>query len=170
MSFTISLFKYKKVFFILFFLFSLFSISISKPKKKVPEQKCEYGEEYIKGKCVKPTFDMIPEATIDDDGVYKYIQIKCDKKYLYVRGRKDCKYHKYIYSKFLDEVESYHLDKKLCKALGGGRIRTSKKKKTIKIYGYSKTFGRVKNQHETTKQILLKYYPNYDITWTNEGY
>ena len=170
MSFIISIFKFRKIFIIIFFLFSLFSISKSKPKRKINDNKCNYGEEYIQGKCIKPTFDMIPEEIIDEDGIYKYIQIRCEKKYIFVRGRKDCKYHKNIFTKFLEEVESYHLDKKLCKALGGGRIKTNKKKKTIKIYGYSKTFGRVKNQHETTKQILLKFYPNYDITWTNEGY
>ena len=169
MSFIVSIFKSKKIIFVLFFLFSLFSMSKSNPRKKIIDNKCDYGKEYIKGKCIKPTFDMIPEEKIDEDGVYKYIQIRCDKKYLFVR-RKDCKYHKNIFSKFLDEVDSYHLDKNLCKALGGGRIITSKKKKTIKIYGYSKRFGRVKNQHEITKQILQKYYHDYDITWSNEGY
>ena len=169
MSLLYSLFKFKKIFFILFFLFTLFSISKSKPKTNTSKNKCEYGEEYIKGKCIKPSFDMIPEAKIDENGVYKYIQIKCNNN-LFIRGRKDCKYHKYIYSKFLNEIESNYLDKNLCKCLGGGRIKKNKNNKKMKIYGYSKTFGRVKNQHETTKKILEKFYPDYEITWTNEGY
>ena len=166
-------FKFKKVFFLLFFLFcffNLFLLLISKLRRKINDNECDYGEDLIQGKCIKPSFDLIPEATIDDDGIFKYIQIKCDNNYLFVRGRKDCQYHKYIFAKFLDEVENNHLDKKLCKAIGGGRIKNNKLKKTIKIYGYSKSFGRAINQHETTKQILQKYYPNYDITFSNEGY
>ena len=169
MSLIHSLFKFKKIFFILFFLFTFIAMSKSKPKADDFQNKCEYGEEYIKGKCLKPSFEMIPEAKIDENGVYKYIQIKCNT-YIFIRGRKDCKYHKYIFSKFLNEIETNHLDKNLCKCLGGGRIKKTIKNKKIKIYGYSKTFGRVKNQHETTKNILQKYYPEYEITWSNEGY
>ena len=170
MSFFSSFFKLKKFIYIVIFLSTLFSMSKSFPRRNNSQYKCDYGAEYIKGKCIKQTFDMIPEASIDEDGKYKYIQIKCYKKYLFIRGRKDCKYHKNVYKKFLDELETNHLDKKYCKVLGGGRIEKSLKNKKIKIYGYSNRYGRVKNQHETTKKILDKFYSDYEITWTNEGY
>ena len=170
MSLIIGLIRYKKFFFVLFFFILSFSISKKTPNRKISNNKCEYGEEYIRGKCIKPSFDMIPEAIIDEDGIYKYIQIKCNKEFIYIRGRKDCQYHRIIYSKFLKEVETNHLDKKFCKCLGGGRIKKNIKSKTIEIYGYSKKYGRVKNQHEKTKQILQKFYPDYAITWSNEGY
>ena len=170
MSLFFSLFKYKKIFIVIFLLFSFITISNSTLKRTISENKCDYGETYIKGICIKPNFNIIPMATIDEDGVYKYIQIKCNTDYIFIRGRKDCKYHKNIYKKFLNEVEKNHLDKNLCKCLGGGRIKKSSKDKYIKIYGYSKTFGRIENQHEKTKQILEKFYPDYEISWSNEGY
>ena len=169
MSLDYSLFKYKKIIFILVFFCTCFSLSESFPRRN-SDNKCEYGVEYIKGKCINPSFDMIQEAVIDESGTYKYIQIKCAKKYIFIRGRKDCKYHKNIYNKFLEELKINHLDKKSCKVLGGGRIKKSLKKETIKIYGYSNRYGRAENQHETTKNILEKFYPKYEITWTNDGY
>ena len=169
MSKAKSIFKLKKIFCFLFFVVSSFSLSKRTSKKKI-NNKCIYGEEYIKGQCIINTFDMIPEVKIDEDGIYKYIQIKCHKKNIYIRGRKDCKYHKYIYIKFLKEVENNHLDRNLCKCLGGGRIKKSIKEKKIKIYGYSKAYGRIENQHKITKKILQKYYPEYAIIWSNEGY
>ena len=99
----------------MFFIFWPFSIIRRTSRKKNLNNKCIYGEEYIKGQCIINTFDMIPEVKIDEDGIYKYIQIKCHKKNIYIRGRKDCKYHKYIYIKFLKEVENNHLDRNLCK-------------------------------------------------------
>ena len=45
-----------------------------------------------------------------------------------------------------------------------------KKNKKIIIYGYSNRYGRAPNQHEITKDILTKFYNDYDITWTNDGY
>ncbi len=170
MSVFFSLFKYKKVFIVLFLLSTLIPLSNSSKKRKTPLNTCEYGEENIGGKCLKSNFNMIPIATIDEDGVYKYIQIKCNNDYIFIRGRKDCKYHRNIYNKFLKEVDMYHLDKSLCNCVGGGRIKKSSKNKIIKIYGYSKVYGRSENQHEKTKEILQKFYPDYEISCSNEGY
>ena len=166
MSFCLSFFKLKEIFFLLTFLFTLFSMSKSFPKRKNSENNSDNENQNIKRK----KFDTIPEASIDEDGVYKYIQIKCYKKYIFIRGSKDCYYHRNIYRKFLNELETNHLDKNYCKVLGGGRIEKNLKDKKIKIYGYSNTYGRVKNQHETTKKILEKAFPDYDISWTNDGY
>ena len=134
------------------------------------ESKNELKNESKNDKNNKSNFDLIPELKIDEDGVYKYVQMKCDKNYIFVRGSKQFEYHKYIYKDFLKEVESHGLNKKSCKSLGGGRINKDEKNKKIKIYGYSKTFGRVEGQHEKTKNIIQKYYPDYTITWTNKGY
>ena len=161
----------KKIYLLIFFI--LISICLSNPvnslfiKKNI--QKCKYGKEYIKGQCLLPNFNMLPETYIDDNGIYKYIQIKCDN-IIFIRGRKDCKYHKNIFNKFLKEVNDLHLDTNLCKVLGGGRINKSLKNKKIKIYGYSNRYGRAPNQHQITKNILSKFYKDDDITWSNEGY
>ena len=180
MSFFFSIFKLKKIFVLTFFLLS--SITLSNSQKNNQQnnysQKCDEGQEYIKGQCTIPvtqiplnekSFNIIPEASIDENGVYKYIQIKCDE-IIFIRGRKDCKYHKNIYNKFLQEIKEKNLDSKKCRVLGGGRINTDKKHKKIKIYGYSNRYGRAVDQHQTTKDILSKYYADYDITWSNEGY
>ena len=166
MSIFFLLFKHKKIYIILLFSFTLISISKIKPKSEYKQ----IGEKHIQNKQIKKYYEIIPEAKIDEDGVYKYIQIICNNDYIFIRGRKDCKFHKYIYNKFLNEIKNNNLDINLCKCVGGGRIKNNKKEKKILIYGYSKYFGRAENQHEITKKILEKYYPEYEITWTNEGY
>ena len=162
-----SLFRFKINFFVLIFLFIIFSVTKSYPSSS---GKCQNGENFINGKCIKITFDSIPEAKIDEQGIYKYVQIKCNDTNIFIRGSKDFSYHKEIYKNFLQEVELNHLDSKLCTPLGGGRIKKFQNNKKIKIFGYSKTYGRAENQHETTKKILQKYYPDYEITWKNAGY
>ena len=159
--------RYLKLLLIIFFTISyfLFSKDLSEETKKNKDE-----NESRNDKSNKPNFDSIPEVKIDEDGVYKYVQIKCNKNNIFIRGSKKFEYHKYIYKDFFDEVENNGLDKNSCKALGGGRINKDEKNKKLKIYGYSKTFGRVEGQHEKTKNIVQKYYPDYEITWTNEGY
>ena len=178
--FFYSISKTKKIYIIVFFFISSISLILSQKSANTnPHQnKCAYGQEYIRGQCIipvksnsinTPSFDSLSEVFIDEDGIYKYIQIKCDEK-IFIRGRKDCKYHKNIYSKFLIEVKNKNLDKNKCEVLGGGRIDKDEMNKKIKIYGYSKRYGRVTNQHQVTKDILSKYYKNYEITWSNDGY
>ena len=182
MSLFYSMIKLKKFYLLLFFCISSITLTFCKHSDRnySKVQKCDYGKEYIKGQCVEPipaiisntdtpSFTNLPEAYIDENGVYKYIQIKCNDK-IFIRGRKDCKYHKNIYNKFKQELNKLNLDAGACKVLGGGRINTNKKSKKIKIYGYSNRYGRVVNQHQVTKDILSKFYQDYDITWTNEGY
>ena len=158
--------RYLKVFLILFFTISYFLLS-----KDLSEEIKNKGENETRNDNTnKPNFDSIPEVKIDEDGVYKYVQIKCNKNKIFIRGSLKLEYHKYIYKDFLKEVENSGLDKNSCQALGGGRINKDEKNKKMKIYGYSKTFGRVEGQHEKTKNIVQKYYPDYEITWTNKGY
>ena len=162
-----TLFKCKKAYFVLLFSFGIILIITI---KSITRHNNGTSENQSINLQIKNNFNIIPEAKIDEDGVFKYIQIICQNEYTFIRGRKDCKYHKYIYNKFLNEIKNNNLEVDSCKCVGGGRIKNNKKEKKIKIYGYSKTFGRAENQHETTKKILEKYYPDYEITWTNEGY
>ena len=115
-------------------------------------------------------FNEIPQIKIDKNGTYKYIQIKCGENNLFIRGAKRYKYHKNIYKHFKTELEKNKIDEKLCKVLGGGRIIKDISKKTIFIYGYSKRYGRIENQHQITKELLQKEYPRYNITWSDKGY
>ena len=65
----------------------------------------------------------IPLVKIDPDGVYKYVQISYNGT-IYLRGRADCKYHKGIYRKFIDEIKKAGKTGKKTKCLGGDRIKT----------------------------------------------
>lgn len=54
--------------------------------------------------------------------------------------------------------------------LGGGRIRFSVAKKRIEIYGYSKSYGRCRRCNQQAASRAEAAYPNYSVTWSNEGY
>lgn len=40
--------------------------------------------------------------------------------------------------------------------------------KTIKIFGYSVAYG--KPDHSVAQAILQGVFPEYDVTWSDEGY
>ncbi|XP_033229133.1 sex-regulated protein janus-A-like [Belonocnema kinseyi] len=68
-----------------------------------------------------------------------------------------------------DEVEEVLKKLQLkSKCLGGGRINHDAENKTIKVYGYSQGFG--KADHKVSVNLIKKKYPDYEITWSDEGY
>ncbi|KAF7696751.1 14 kDa phosphohistidine phosphatase [Silurus meridionalis] len=113
----------------------------------------------------------ILEADIDSNGVFKYVLIrvhsKTDESYVdIVRGYAWAEYHADIYDKVSGELEREGgVD---CECIGGGRIRHDSADKKIHVYGYSMGFGRA--NHATSTEKLQKRYPDYEITWANEGY
>ena len=74
-------------------------------------------------------------------------------------------YHGDIYDRIAPKIEK--LGPK-CECVGGGRIFHDAEKKTIEIYGYSQGFGLA--DHAESARILEKKYPDYKVTWSNEGY
>ena len=57
--------------------------------------------------------------------------------------------------------------------LGGGRIRRDDEKKTILVYGHSIGFPWDKEtgfQHDVSVRLIKKAYPDYEVTYSNEGY
>ncbi|XP_071948098.1 14 kDa phosphohistidine phosphatase-like [Antedon mediterranea] len=110
--------------------------------------------------------DTINDVEIDENGVFKYVLIKvkgktCTKHI--VRGHAWAEYHADIY----EQVEEA-IGQKKCQCVGGGRINHEMFNQSIHVYGYSVGFG--KANHEITVEILNKKYPDYEITWSNEGY
>ncbi|KAL7854092.1 hypothetical protein AOLI_G00209360 [Acnodon oligacanthus] len=113
----------------------------------------------------------IPEADIDPSGVFKYVLIrvhsKQDESYVdIVRGYSWAEYHADIYDKVSGDLErAGGVD---CECVGGGRIKHDSAEKKIHVYGYSMGFGRA--NHAVSTEKLKVRYPDYEITWANEGY
>ncbi|XP_010562948.1 PREDICTED: 14 kDa phosphohistidine phosphatase [Haliaeetus leucocephalus] len=55
-----------------------------------------------------------------------------------------------------------------CECLGGGRLSHRPEERKIHVYGYSVGFGRA--DHSVTTEKLKAEYPDYEITWADEGY
>ncbi|KAE8582112.1 hypothetical protein XENTR_v10019955 [Xenopus tropicalis] len=113
----------------------------------------------------------IPEVDIDPDGTFKYVLIRVhikegSEEYKdIVRGYGWAEYHADIYDKVSADVEKGVYD---CECLGGGRIRHASQAKKIHIYGYSLGFGRAR--HAVTMEKVKAKYPDYEVTWADEGY
>ncbi|XP_020784680.1 14 kDa phosphohistidine phosphatase [Boleophthalmus pectinirostris] len=115
----------------------------------------------------------IPRADIDPSGVFKYVLIRVhsreegdDSEIDIVRGYGWAEYHADIYEKVSEELEKDSvLD---CECIGGGRIRHEPEAKKIHVYGYSMGYGRA--NHAVTTEKLKERYPDYEVTWSNEGY
>lgn len=79
----------------------------------------------------------IPNVHMDDEGVFKYIQIlvtsiqEPDKKKVIIRGFEECEYHADIYDRVAPFLNGAGFS---TKCTGGGRIRRSENE--IFVYGY----------------------------------
>ena len=103
-----------------------------------------------------------------DEGTFKYIQIRingkdCEK--IIIRGFAHAEYHADIFDECYPQLKTLGLT---ADCIGGGRIKHDASAKTLFVYGYSMGFGRA--DHTITVSKLKESYPNYEITWSNEGY
>ncbi|KAL1490954.1 hypothetical protein ABEB36_011622 [Hypothenemus hampei] len=122
----------------------------------------------------------IKKVDIDDRGTFKYILIKVSspkadgqfEDQLIVRGYAECPYHADINDKVTEELQKLKKSKAITdwrsKVLGGGRIKHDPSSKSINVYGYSQGYG--KADHQESVAILKSQYPDYNITWSDEGY
>lgn len=112
---------------------------------------------------------------IDSDGVFKYVLIRVhavsppgtpagESKEI-VRGYKWAEYHADIYDKVSGEMQKKGID---CECLGGGRISHQSQDKKIHVYGYSMGYGRA--QHSISTEKIKARYPDYSVTWADDGY
>ncbi|XP_068191072.1 14 kDa phosphohistidine phosphatase [Antennarius striatus] len=115
----------------------------------------------------------ISQADIDPSGVFKYVLIRVhskdpedDSEVDIVRGYSTAEFHADIYEKVSEELERGGiLD---CECVGGGRIKHDPQVKKIHVYGYSMGYGRA--NHAVATEKLKSQYPEYEVTWDNEGY
>ncbi|XP_060526185.1 14 kDa phosphohistidine phosphatase-like [Cylas formicarius] len=131
-------------------------------------------------KMASSAIPQIKSVDIDPSGVFKYILIKVSspnesgkfEDKLIVRGYAECPYHAGINDKTTEELQTLKVSKSIsdwrAKVLGGGRIKHDPQAKTINVYGYSQGYG--KADHKQTVDILKSQYPDYSITWADEGY
>ncbi|KAM0734500.1 Sex-regulated protein janus-A [Formica fusca] len=115
--------------------------------------------------------DEVLDVDIDGHGRFKYILInvqddvnKASKQI--VRGYARAQWHADIFDKVDEEIKQHAGLRANC--VGGGRIEHDPDEKTIKVYGYSQGFG--KADHQVSVELLKKKYPEYNITWSDEGY
>ncbi|XP_029659388.1 14 kDa phosphohistidine phosphatase-like [Formica exsecta] len=115
--------------------------------------------------------DEVLDVDIDGHGRFKYILInvqddvnKASKQI--VRGYARAQWHADIFDKVDEEIKQHAGLQANC--VGGGRIEHDPDEKTIKVYGYSQGFG--KADHQVSVELLKKKYPEYNITWSDEGY
>ncbi|POI20758.1 hypothetical protein CIB84_015496 [Bambusicola thoracicus] len=115
----------------------------------------------------------VADVEIDDGGVFKYVLLRVRPRDAgasepgkeVVRGHGWAEYHADIYDRAAAELEPQGFD---CECLGGGRISHQSREKKIHVYGYSVGFGRA--NHSVTTEKLKAKYPDYEITWADEGY
>lgn len=113
---------------------------------------------------------IIPSVDIDDKGNYKYILIEIQHKTeteprQIVRGYNWGEYHADIFGKVNDELRLAGYE---CSCKGGGWIEHAPEKKTIRVYGYSVSYGPA--DHQKTVSLLQDRYSDYSsISFSDEG-
>ncbi|KAM4877864.1 14 kDa phosphohistidine phosphatase [Thomomys bottae] len=117
----------------------------------------------------------VPDVDIDPEGVFKYVLIRvharppsgaqAEESKEIVRGYKWAEYHADIYDKVSSELQKEGYD---CECLGGGRISHQSQDKKIHVYGYSMGYGRA--QHAVSTEKIKAKYPDYEVTWADDGY
>lgn len=117
---------------------------------------------------VEAKLAAVPDVDIDV-GKFKYIQIRVStpsgSEKIIIRGDSSAEYHADIYDPVSKGIEALGLD---TEPIGGGRIFHNVAAKTIEVYGYSMGFGPA--DHSITVEKLKKVYPDYTISFSNEGY
>ncbi|NXA80025.1 PHP14 phosphatase, partial [Thryothorus ludovicianus] len=112
----------------------------------------------------------VPDVQIDGDGVFKYVLVRvrgagAPAKDV-VRGHGWAEYHgegrRECGAGLWPGVGLG------CGRRGGGRLSHRPEERRIHVYGYSVGFGRA--DHAVTTEKLKAEYPDYEITWADEGY
>jgi len=113
--------------------------------------------------------DAVPKVRIDEEGVYKYIQIKLtdptadNASKIVIRGFSFADYHADILDQEQPGLEALGLS---VRCIGGGRI--SKNKNQCTVYGYSIGFGRP--DHSIAADAIQEEFPDLKVDWNDEGY
>ncbi|NWU69550.1 PHP14 phosphatase, partial [Pterocles burchelli] len=121
------------------------------------------------GAMAAEALSRVPDVEIDGGGVFKYVLMRVRAAggpgKDVVRGHGWAEYHGEGRGLRGGPLAQQGL---VCECLGGGRLAHRPQEKKIHVYGYSVGFGRA--DHSVTTEKLKAEYPDYEITWANEGY
>ncbi|XP_019798146.3 LOW QUALITY PROTEIN: 14 kDa phosphohistidine phosphatase [Tursiops truncatus] len=117
---------------------------------------------------------QIIDVDIDCDRVFKYVLIRVhavlpsgalarESKEI-MSGYKWAEYHSDIYDEVSGEMQKGYD----CECLGRGCISHQSQGKKVHMYGYSMGYGRA--QHSISTEKIKARYPDYEVTWADDGY
>ena len=112
-----------------------------------------------------PAVDVAP-------GRHKYVLTQLaigDEAALVVRAYAGCAYHANNFELLTRELARLGVDA-TGRGVGGGRCERDDAAKTIKVYGYSKTFGRTPGCNERACAMIQEAFTGYQATWSDDGY
>lgn len=104
------------------------------------------------------------------EGTWKYVLVRAklgDRERELVRAYRGLKHHSQNLARVAGPLRDLGIE---CAFVGGGRIARKSKAKTIKVYGYSKTFGRRPGANERAAALLQRHLPDYRVSWSESGY
>jgi hypothetical protein len=108
---------------------------------------------------------------ISADSRFKYVLIKAkaDEGEVYlVRGHTQADYHADAAEATVNELQRRGV---WYNVLGGGRIAHVADAKTLEVYGHSKGFPwQNEFMHYVTADLCRAAYPDYTVSWRNDGY
>ena len=105
-------------------------------------------------------------------GRHKYVLAQLaigDEAALVVRAYAGCAYHANNFEMLTRELRALGVDAR-GRVVGGGRCERDDAAKTIKVYGYSKTFGRTPGCNERACAMIREAFTGYEATWSDDGY
>lgn len=81
------------------------------------------------------------------------------------RAKRGAAYHRDVYEPFQQQARTKNIHASM---MGGGRIEVNSALKTLLVYGYSVDFG--KADHKVTVSLAQEQFPEWDISYSDDGY
>ena len=106
------------------------------------------------------SLEKYKEIEIDEEGKFKYIQIKIINKkdpkdtVIIIRGNKNCKFHDEIFKSFMEKANVTLDDPYNYEVLGGGKMEYKDNNSKIYLSGQSTVYGPC--DHYKTMEIIKK--------------
>ena len=119
--------------------------------------------------AAKATMDAVPTVDLAE-GEWKYVAIDIRLKGVakrIVTSTAHLKFHPDMYEAAMKKLAPLGIQGTV---IGGGRVSLDHKAKKCAIWGYSKSFGRAKGCNERSAEQVREAYPDYEVTWSDDGY